>query len=169
MEVRPANAIKGREPALKSASSRELLAQTELVDDDEITGAIRIAQIIEQTGSRANHHQQSAPTRVIFLVRSQMPRQLHDALGEQCDLHLGRAGIIRFAPIGVNQLSFAVFCDRHAGSHHLRQQCLLLPRTNFMTTFTLLFYAVHGPSARLPGESSVPISFVRLSAEEGVF
>ena len=70
-----------------------LLAKAEPGDDGNVAGPIDVAQVIEQPGALADHHQQTAPARMVLLVRAQMLSQIRDALREQRDLDLWRAGV----------------------------------------------------------------------------
>src|SRR5713226_1668380 len=92
---------------------RMLLSQTQLADDRQVAIAVGSAQIGQQAGPLADHHEQAAPAGVVLLVRAQVLGQLGDSRREQSDLHFRRAGVGGFTPKLVNDLRLAVLGDRH--------------------------------------------------------
>lgn len=64
-----------------------LLANLQPADEALITLKIRLPQIIEETPSLTDEHQQSSPTGMIFRVRGQVPGQIIDPMGEHGDLY----------------------------------------------------------------------------------
>jgi hypothetical protein len=70
-----------------------LSAQFQFLGDGLVAAHVHVVQIIQQTASLADHHQQPAPGSVILLVLLQMFRQVVDALRQQRNLHIRRTGI----------------------------------------------------------------------------
>ena len=75
---------------------QQLLAQAELFDQRLIAGAVGVFQIREQCPTVVNHPEQTAAAVVIFSVNFEVVAgQKVNVGGQQCDLHFGRAGIVR--------------------------------------------------------------------------
>jgi hypothetical protein len=68
--------------------------QFELLGYQLVTGEIRVVQIIQQPPALAHHHQQTPPRVVILLVILEMAREVVDALCEQSNLNIRRAGVL---------------------------------------------------------------------------
>ena len=72
---------------------QELLAQLELFGDRLVAVKVGILQVVQQTASLTNHHQQPTARPMIFDILLQMLGQVIDPLRQQRNLHVGRAGI----------------------------------------------------------------------------
>ena len=79
---------------MPSAFREVLVPKLELLCDGLISADVRIVQVIEQAAALADHHQQSAARTVIFGVALQVSGEVIDALGQQGNLHVGRAGVL---------------------------------------------------------------------------
>jgi hypothetical protein len=77
----------------RRAFRESLVPKFELLGDRLVTADIRFVQIVEQTAALADHHQQPAARTVVFLVPLQVLGKVIDALGQQRNLHIGRAGV----------------------------------------------------------------------------
>src|SRR5438128_778066 len=85
-----------------------------------------LAQVAEQAGPLADHHQQAAPRSVVLLVRAHVLVQLINASREQSDLHFRRSGVVGITAELVDDLRLAVLGNRHLNPHRLRLLRLLL-------------------------------------------
>ena len=80
----------------------ELLSEPELVDDSTIAGDVLLLEVREKISSVTDHLQEPAAAVVILRVVLEVLVEGVDAAGEDCDLYLGRAGVV---------LTELVFCD----------------------------------------------------------
>jgi len=71
-----------------------LTTQAEALDQVTIALDILLFQVIEQAATLIHHAQQTAPRVVITFVGLEMIAKVLDTTGQQCDLDLGRPGII---------------------------------------------------------------------------
>src|SRR5438105_13382228 len=94
-------------------SGLELLAQTELPDDLLVPRAVLAREVLEQGVSLADHLEQPAAGRVVLLMRLKVLVQLGDALGQQCDLHFGRARVFLVSFVFGNDALLRFNTDRH--------------------------------------------------------
>lgn len=92
---------------------KELLSEIEASDHVLISLGIRAEEVIEESTSAADQHQQTSTTGMIFFVRLEVLRELCNAMGENGDLHLGRPSILVGETELLNELSFTFFGDRH--------------------------------------------------------
>ena len=81
-----------------------------LIPETVLAGVVA-AQIIEQTASAADHHQQSTATGVVLSMAPQMFRQTADAMRKNRNLHMRRTGILFGTAKLLDQLSFAFLSD----------------------------------------------------------
>ena len=86
------------------------LSDAQLFADGAIARDVLFDQIVEQTAALADHLEQTAAAVVVVLVDLEMLVEMVDALGQNGDLHLGRAGIGFVDTVGLNEFLFA--------SHH---------------------------------------------------
>lgn len=70
-----------------------LLADSKFVDNVFITLGVVFLQIIQQAATLADHHEQTAPGGVIFLMRLEVLGQLADPLTQNCNLDFRASGI----------------------------------------------------------------------------
>ncbi len=70
-----------------------LLTQTKLSNDAAIAFLRVIRQVLQQAAAIAYHLQQTATRCVVFLLSLEVPGEMIDALGEQCNLYLRRASV----------------------------------------------------------------------------
>ena len=70
-----------------------LLADSKFLDDVFITLGVVFLQIIQQAATLADHHEQTAPGGVVFLVRFEVLGQLADPLTQDCNLHFRASGV----------------------------------------------------------------------------
>ena len=69
------------------------LAKLELLGDRSIAAHIRVMQVIKQPPALADHHEQTPPGTVILQILLEMFGEVIDALGQQGNLDIGRAGV----------------------------------------------------------------------------
>ena len=70
-----------------------LFAEAETIADRPIAISVNPAQIVQQPPAAADHLQQPAARMMIFLMELEMLGQIRDPIGQDRDLHLGRACI----------------------------------------------------------------------------
>src|SRR5579871_5391548 len=70
-----------------------LLAKSQRLDELLVTVAVDPAQVTEQPVPLPHEHEETAPGRVVFPVSLQVFGDAPDALGQDRDLHLRRAGV----------------------------------------------------------------------------
>src|SRR5207248_6492855 len=70
-----------------------LLADPETVDELAVPGRVLGFEVVEKPPALADELEQAAAGVMVLLVRLEMLGEVMDALGEQCDLDLRRAGI----------------------------------------------------------------------------
>ena len=85
-----------------------LLTDAQLLNDVFVTLGIVGLQVVEQTPPLADHHQKTTPGRVVVLVRFEVLRQVGDPLAQDCDLHLGTAGVARVRGESADDVLFAL-------------------------------------------------------------
>ncbi len=69
------------------------LPDVQPLDDIEVAIGRDPLEVVKQTSTTANHHEQPATARVIFRVFLEVLRELRDAVRQQRDLHFGRTRI----------------------------------------------------------------------------
>src|SRR5579884_2891768 len=94
-------------------SRRPSTAQPEAPDQRLVAARIRALEVIEQAPPLPHHNEQAAPRVKVLLVRAEMVGEVADALGQNCDLHLGRARIVGFRGVFLDERLLALGCDRH--------------------------------------------------------
>jgi hypothetical protein len=72
---------------------RELLTDSDLLDDRFVTLGVVGFEVVEQAATPAHHHEKAAARTVVFLVQFEVFRQLANPLAEQRDLDFRAAGI----------------------------------------------------------------------------
>jgi len=85
-----------------------LFSQTQPTDYRQVPTPVLIAQVVQQAGPLAHHHQQAAPAGVVLLVRPQMLRELRNPGREQRDLHLRGTRVGGFPAEFIDDFGFAV-------------------------------------------------------------
>jgi hypothetical protein len=70
-----------------------LFADTKFLDDVFVALSVVLLQIVEQAATLADHHEQTAPGSVVFLVRFEVLRQLPDPFTQDCNLHFRTSGV----------------------------------------------------------------------------
>ena len=71
-----------------------LLANAEFLDYVLVALGIVVLEVVEQTATPADHHQETAAGGVILFVRLKVVRQFADSFAKHRDLHFGTAGIV---------------------------------------------------------------------------
>ena len=90
-----------------------LLAQAQSGKDRTVTRRCGLGEVLEQAVASADHLEQPTPRCMVLLVSLEMITEVINPLGQQCDLHLGRPGVILVYPKLFNDLLFSVCCDAH--------------------------------------------------------
>src|SRR3954471_12554793 len=78
---------------LRPITWRRSATQAETLDDRAVTLDLGLLQVVEQTTALADEQQQATTAVVVVLVRLEVLGEVTDAVTEQRDLHLGRAGV----------------------------------------------------------------------------
>src|SRR5690349_18968438 len=68
-------------------------AQTEALDQRAVAVDVHLGQVVQQTAATADHQQKTTAGVVVVLVLLEVLREVGDALAQQGDLRLGRAGV----------------------------------------------------------------------------
>ena len=71
----------------------KLLADAELTNNGGVALSIVGFEVVEETATSADHHEEAAARAVVFLMEFEMVRQLANARAEQRNLHFGTAGV----------------------------------------------------------------------------
>ena len=71
----------------------ELLTETQLLDDCTVTSNIVLLEVRKKISSVTNHLQEATATVVVLVISLHVLGQVVDAVGQKCDLNLGRTGI----------------------------------------------------------------------------
>src|SRR5439155_26591056 len=108
---RPRNASAAKRAA--SADRRLLPPEAQARDERPVALDVLAPQVVQQPPAAPDHLQQAAPGVVVLLVRLQVLREVGDALGENGDLDLGRAGIGVAATVLLDDLGFLLFYQCH--------------------------------------------------------
>ena len=75
------------------SSCESLSTNAELRDERSVPLDVVAPEVVEHATAAADEHQQPALRVKVLLVDLHVLRQVTDALGEERDLHLGRAGV----------------------------------------------------------------------------
>lgn len=92
----------------------ELLTDIQFRDDRAVTADILLHQIIEQISSFTNHLQKTSSGMKVLFVNLQMFGQAVDSLGQQCDLHFGRTGVLFMKLVRLNNVRLQFFNHFHS-------------------------------------------------------
>lgn len=84
---------RARQPDDRVGRPESLVAEFQLLHDSQMAGRVGAVEVIQQATALTDHHQQSAARAVVFGKFLQVLGELVDALGEQGDLHVGRASV----------------------------------------------------------------------------
>jgi hypothetical protein len=98
-----------------------LLTEAELLDERPVAFVIFPSEVLEQAGAFAHHHHQASPTREIVLVILHVLRDLLDFFGQECDLHLGGAGVGVASAVITDDLCSFFQRQSHVGKPHQSQ------------------------------------------------
>src|SRR3954452_121564 len=92
--------------------------QAETLDDRAVARDLGLLQVVQQPTALAHEQQQATTAVVVVLVRLEVVGEVADAVAEQRDLHLGRAGVaLGRGVLGDDLLlGLRVGSDRHSGS-----------------------------------------------------
>ena len=99
----------------KPETGDRLLAQTEPLDQLLVSITIALGEIFKQSASFTHHEEKSPAGSVVMLMCAQVFRKLTDALGEDGDLDLGRAGIAFVTLIVGNYFFLLLDSQGHGG------------------------------------------------------
>ena len=77
---------------------RTLLTKLQFFRDRMIALSVRVMEVIQQTPALTHHDEQTAPRAVIFQVLLEVLGQMVDAMGEQGNLDICRAGVALVNP-----------------------------------------------------------------------
>src|SRR4029079_3656949 len=95
---------------------KRLLAQPEAIEQGAITIPVRTTQVVEQFPATTYHSEQAATGGMVLDVILEMPGQVVDARGQQCDLHFRRAGVGLRTLMILQDLSLLDRRNRHCSS-----------------------------------------------------
>ena len=94
--------------SLKSIRFKLLLTDAELGDNGTIPLDVDLCQVVEKVSPLADHFQEAAAGVMVLLVDAQVIGEVVDSLGENGDLHFGRARVALMARILLD--NFSLFC-----------------------------------------------------------
>src|SRR5438034_5702499 len=92
---------------------RSLAPQPEALDQRPVALYVLPPEVLEQAAALANHLEQATPGVMVLFVGPEVLGQLLDALGQQGDLNLGRAGVGLAPPIIADQRGLLLFEECH--------------------------------------------------------
>src|SRR5262245_37553754 len=95
------------------SSHESLSTDAELGDERPVPLDVVASEVVEHSPTAADEHQESTLRVKVLLVDLPVLRQVADALGEECDLHFGGAGV---------SVGSAMFADRCGLVGHARVQ-----------------------------------------------
>jgi len=96
-----------------------LLAYSKPLDQILVSREIRIAQIIQKSSSLPDQLQEATTRVVILYMDLEVPGKMLDALAQQRNLHLWRAGVRRMNPELLDRLLFLRFSNSHISAFSL--------------------------------------------------
>ena len=91
------------------ASCKNLLTNTELLNERAITCDVLLCEVIEKAAALAYHLQKSALTMMVLCVLLEVWGERVDVLCKESDLDLGRTGVILVLAVLRDEL-FCTFC-----------------------------------------------------------
>src|SRR5882724_1958011 len=91
-------------------------AQAEIVEELLIARGIFALEIVEKRAALIHHLEQALTRMVVLLVRVEVRCQAVDTLGQQCDLHFRRTGVVLGALEFFHHRAFAFHVYRHLPS-----------------------------------------------------
>jgi len=92
-----------------------LAADAQARNESLVTLRAAATQVIEQTAPPRNHLEQTSAGMMVLGVRFEMHCQLIDALAQDCDLNLWRAGVRLVDPELGNRFALCFTRQRHSG------------------------------------------------------
>src|SRR3546814_3047294 len=108
-----------------------LFPKPELGDEVGVAAFILFAQIVEQTATLVDHHQQAAAAVIVLCVRLEMRGQRVDAVGQDRDLHFRRSGVALVAGMVLDDFGFALGGNRHNRSEEHTSELQSLMRISY--------------------------------------
>jgi hypothetical protein len=81
------------------SAERPLASQSQVGNELQIAIVLCAGQIVQKSAAAADHLEQSATRVIVVLVAPQVLGQSIDAVGEQSDLHVGRASVASVEPV----------------------------------------------------------------------
>src|SRR6266404_5856403 len=112
-----------RELEMGSERKEVLLTDAEALDQRLVALEITPLEVIQQPPPLPHELEKLAPRMMIFRGRLEMLGQVHDAVAEQRDLHLGRARIGVVAAIRLYDVLRLRLCAARSFSHVLLVDC----------------------------------------------
>src|SRR5262245_7582273 len=107
----------------KRHGPRVLFAEAQPLDEVAVLVRVLALQVIEQLAALAHQLEEPAARMEVFDMRLEMLGEAIDALGEQRDLHLGRAGVLAGALVLLNHLLLLYDLQCHLVSLFTRSSC----------------------------------------------
>ena len=80
-------------PANRTFSSEVLATNTEALDECTVSVDVDSGKVTEKTTAATDEEKQATTRVVVVLVLLEVLGQIFDALGEHCNLNLGRTGV----------------------------------------------------------------------------
>jgi hypothetical protein len=90
-----------------------LFANLQPIQRGPIPGVIDVPQIVQEPTASTDQLQETSSRMVILLVEFEMLGQIPDTIGEYCDLHFRRPGILIMLPLLPNQVGFGFLQQGH--------------------------------------------------------
>ena len=104
-----------------------MINEDEPGDHLEVALAVVEPEVLEQTGTLGDHHQQPSAAGVVLAVRLEMVGQVGDPGRQKRDLHLGRTRVLGSPSERTDDLGLLLLRDRHR-SPHCRRPLFQRPR-----------------------------------------
>src|SRR6476646_529903 len=116
-----------RPPRGATACARRSAAKAETLDDGAVSVDVRLLQVVEQTTTLTDEQQQTTTAVVVVLVLLEVLGEVADAVRQQRDLNLGRAGVTLVRGVLGDDLllGLRVGSNRHGGL--LSSRCAARP------------------------------------------
>jgi len=105
------NPLRGGPARAVGVGSRPSPPEPELGDDRPVPVDVGPLQIVQQPPPLADQLEQPAPRVVVMGVRFQMVGEVIDPFAEDCDLDLGRSGVLLTEAIGVDDARLGRCCQ----------------------------------------------------------
>ena len=87
----------------------DVVADAQAFDENAVLLDVAVLDVLQQTAALTDEHHEATASVVVLLVNLQMLGEVADALGKNCHLHLGAAGVVLVFAILFDELCYALF------------------------------------------------------------